>query len=284
MRTKSLVLAASVLLSAGSYAQSVATTSTSDLSGSLLNSISKKMTLSLETEAGTQRNSAQNLEITGYTQFYRVQPGMKINAKNAVSVGADYMVREFNTDDERKKRDGLDNVFIKYTNKAASFKSNGIADVRLQARAYQTTDKFYKDFYGSDGNYQLRSYFGRPITGNLYINKYTSYLRYKKYTANDNFGSRSRDYELRARVNPTYRFTNGVDLGVTLTYNHIFTQSSDEENVGIDLSARKQFDKLAVLFLAGYDYQETNDEGDLAYNKDAPKDISYLLNLTYYVF
>jgi hypothetical protein len=283
--TKSLVLAVSVLLSAGAFAQSAATTSSTDLSGSLLDSISKKMTLSLETEVGSQRNSRQDYEITGYTQYYRVEPGMKINSKNAVSIGADYMVREFNTEDERKKRDGMDNVFVKYTNKTASFKSNGIADVRLQARAYQTTDKFYKDFYGSDGNYQLRSYFGRPVVGNLYINKYTSYLRYKKYTANSTYGSRSRDYELRARINPTYRLSNGLDLGLTLTYNHIFTRDADEENVGIDLSARKQFDKLAVLFLAGYKYQDTkNDDGELAYNKDAPKDISYLLNLTYYVF
>lgn len=246
--------------------------------------IPKDLSMSFETEVTSERNSDQDNEITGYSQLFRLESSYKLNSKFRVSAGADYMVREFNESETRKTRDHLDNYFAKLNYNAASYRDNGIGDLRLQARYIETVDSFFKEFYGSDGNSQLRAYWGMPLANNFAINKYATYFRYKRYNTNSNYSDFSRDYELRARVAPIYQLPNGLDVGTTLTYNHIFTRIADEENITVDLNARKQFKDMAVLLIASYEYQNTNETGVLKYNKDAPEDITYILNFEAILF
>lgn len=269
---------------------------TTDLSQSQFDKIMKNVGLTLETEIATKRDD--NNEIKGNETYYLIEPSYKINSKSSLMVGAQYKTRELGGDkirsygtssytkDESKNRDALEEMYIKYLYKATSFKENGIADVRLQARAYSTQDSFFKEYYGNDGNYQLRAYFGRPLVGNFYINKYTSYLRYKNYTPNQYTEGFGRDYELRARISPTYQIDRGFDLGMTLTYNHIFAVDkslADQEDIDLDFTVRYQKGKYAAMLRAGTEILNNEESGDLKQYDDAGKEIGYALTLTAYL-
>lgn len=242
------------------------------------------ISLSFETEYATVRNKDEHLKITGHTQFYRLELAHKYE-KFQSSIGVDYVERDYNDEEsEADRRDQIDNVFFKFRHETAKFKENGIADLRLQYRYYYTTDYYFRERYGSDGNYQLRAYFGRPIKGKFYISKYTSYLRYKKYQFNTDAGDRTREYELRGRISPVYRPNRDLEFGVTTTYNHIFTKTEDDEKIDLGISARKQFGKYAILFFTSSDYYVKNDNGDLVTNDDFWDDTTFFLNFNVIIF
>jgi hypothetical protein len=262
-----------------------AQTATSTTTTSTLDKVKAKLSLTLETEARQVLNNEN--EVNGFDSYYLVEPGYKIDKKNSFSIGAQYNVREFeNEAKEDKNRDHLDNAFVKFLHKAASYRDNGVADLRLQARYYRTMDPLFKKYYGSNGDYQLRAYFGRPLTGKLKINKYTSYLRYKKYSVNSEAGNYSRDYELRARISPTYNVTDQLEAGLSLTYNHIFGVSAfDTEEVDASVSARYSFNKgaYAVMVRGDIPWMESNDNGVLAKTEDTMDQLAYALTFSAYL-
>ena len=243
--------------------------------------------LTVEYETATKRDDTNSIE--GSESYLQIEPGYKLSKSVNLRLGTTYFVREMEgtrKDDESRNRDHLADIYTKVIYKAAAYKTNGIADLRLQARAYSDQDDFFKRRYAADGNYQLRAYFGRPLAGGVYLNKYTSYVRYKNYFNNDSVNRFSRDYELRTRISPTYRLKNGAEVGTTFTYNHIFKvqKTNDEENIDLDLFARYQKGSYAILGRVGFQIMN-NEEGDsvLKSNDDAGKEFGYALTLAAYL-
>jgi hypothetical protein len=290
---KKMTLLALSILTTQAFA---ATTSTTDLSKSSSKK-SKNIDLLLETETMTVRDD--NNDINGVETFYKVEPSFKVGSKAKIAIGAQYNERSLDGDkirsygvsdyknDKSKNHDALNEVYLKLNYKTAKYKKNGIADLKLNARIYSNEDSFFQKYYGNNGNYQLRAYFGRPVNGKLFINKYTSYVRYKKYFTNSDSGSRSRDYELRARISPTYAMGNGLEIGTTFTYNHIFQlgagYSDDAENITLDLSARYQIKNYAVMLRAGITALDNSKNGVLTTTEDNMDQVGYALNFTAYL-
>jgi hypothetical protein len=272
-----------LIFTIGTSAQAATTTSTTYYP-------KKNTKFGATVEMGSEVVRNKDYTIEGSSTYFLIEPDYAINKNNKFEVGAVYKVRQANgdlKDSEDKNRDHLEDLYLKHTYKAAKFKNNGIADLRLQLRAYSGQDDFFKRRYGANGNYQLRAYFGKPIAGKWYLSKYTSYLRYKSYFVDkDYIGDRTRQYELRARVAPTYRTAKGIELGITATYNHIFKvrHLNDEESIDLDLSARYHKDNNAALFIIGSNYMgNAAGEGLLKRNDDALKDIGYTLILSHYL-
>ncbi len=282
---KKLMTLSAVLIMGSALAQT--NTNSTTISNTQTKSVLDNAELTLETETATARDDRNDIE--GYESYYQIQPGYKVNNKFKVQVGTTYFIREMDgtrAEDESRNKDGLADLYTKLNYKATSYKENGIADIRLQARLYSDQDDFFKRRYASDGNYQIRSYFGMPIAGGVYINKYVSYLRYKNYFNNEYTNDFSRDYELRARVAPSYMLNNGVELGTTLTYNHIFkvNQLNDSEDVDFDLTARYQSGPYAILGRVGFEVMNNQDgQTVLKENEDAGKTFGYALTLTAYL-
>lgn len=245
---------------------------------------SNNLMLTLETETMSVRDG--NYDITGVETYYLAEPGYRFGSDIDVRLGASYRARNAGgtlSGAEKANKDHMETYYAKFNYRAARFSNNKIIDLRLQARAYSDQDDFFKRRFAGDGNYQFRAYFGRPIYGNWSINRFTSYLRYKNYFNNQYVTDFSRDYELRARISPTYRAMSGLDLGMTFTYNHIFkvNKLADEEGVDIDLTARYQYDKYAVLFRVGAPYMtNSSGQGVLKENEAAGKDFNYALTFT----
>ncbi len=283
---KQFVIILGMIMAMPALAQT--TTSTTSTKSAKKSNLRKNLMLTIEAETSSKRDG--NNEIQGNETYLQIEPGYKVSKKVSILTGASYKMREAGgtlKGAEKANRDHLDTAYLKLLYKPTKFKNNGIADVRLQARVYSDQDDFFKRRYASDGNYQLRAYFGRPLTGSWVLNKYTTYLRYKNYFNNDHVSDFSRDYELRARINPTYR-TNvkGLDLGITATYNHIFkvNKLNDEEEIDLDFSIRYQPNQYAAMFRVGVPYMTNNGgEGTLKRNEDAGKDIGYALTLTAYL-
>ena len=242
------------------------------------------ISLQFETEFATIRNDEQSYAISGHSQYYRLEIAAKLPYELRLQVGGDYVERDYNEDEEAKRRDHLDNVFLKLRHGTARYRDNGIADVRLQYRYYYTTDEFFRDRFGSDSNYQLRAYLGRPIVGNFHLSKYNSYLRYKKYQLNENASSRSREYEYRVRISPVYRPDIDHEFGVTTTYNKIIEKGGDEVSWDLGISARKQFGRYAILFFTSSDLFVEDDKGNLETNKDFWNDTTFFLNFNAIIF
>jgi hypothetical protein len=282
---KYFVIAIATVIVSPVFAQSTTSTSTTSTSTSKKSKSFKKLNFQLDFEAATKRDGNNNVQ--GNESYVQIQPNYTINKKTIAYLGTSYNMREAGgtlKGAEKANRDHLGTVFGKFLYKPTRFKDNGIADVRLQVRAYSDQDDFFKRYYGSDGNYQLRAYFGRPIAGNWSFNKYTTYLRYKNYFNNSFVNNYTRDYEMRMRVSPTYRTKGGIDLGLTFTYNHIFkvNKLNDEEEIDIDFGARYQKGPYAILIRAGIPYM-TNEGGkndSIVINEDAGKSIGYAVNLT----
>ena len=104
---------------------------------------------------------------------------------------------------------------------------------------------------------------------------------------NEDSGSRSRDYELRARITPSYNITKDAEVGMTFTYNHIFQlgagYADDIEEIDADLTARYQYGKFAVLLRAGVPWLNNSETGDLKVNDDALNQVGYALNFAAYI-
>lgn len=285
---KLLALVASLALSSGLLAQSTTNTpkSTKKVKEKKKSFMPKNTVLTLEMGTSSVRDDAN--DIHGNESYLGIEPGYKFTKKFDIVAGGFYKTREAGGSlkgAEKANRDGLENIYTKFRYNPTKFKNNGIADVRLQFRLYSDQDDFFKRRYGSDGNYQFRAYFGRPIYGDFYFSKFTNYLRYKNYFNNDHVGSRTRDYELRARVTPTYRVSKGTDLGLTFTYNHIFKveKIEDEEELDIEASFRKQVGPYAVLFTAGTEYLNNNGGTTvLKRNEDSGKTVKYAMILNAY--
>lgn len=273
------------LLSGTAFAAT--TTSKTEVKTEKKSSFLKNAKLKLETEMASVRDSRD--EVHGNETYYLMEPGYKLSKKTTIMAGLQYKTREAGGSllgAEKANRDHMDEAYLKLEHKVTSFKTNGIADLTIQARAYSAQDDFFKNRYAADGNYQARAYFGRPLAGKLYINKYTSYLRYKNYFNNNSVTNHSRDYELRARISPTYTAGKGLDLGTTITYNHIFkvNKLEDEENMVVDLTARYQVGNFATLFYVGAPYLANNSGKDvLKINADAGKELRYALNFALYL-
>ena len=244
----------------------------------------RKFQLTLETETMSVRDGAN--DIAGTTTYYLAEPQYNITPRFNVRLGMAYFDRYAGglyKGREEKNHDHIDNYFTKIDYRVSKFSENNILDVRVQARAYTSQDDIFKRYYASDGDYQFRAYFGRPIYGNWSINRFTSYIRYKNYFNNEYVSDYSRDYELRARISPTYRVMAGTDLGMTFTYNHFFkvNKLNDEEQVDVDLTARYQPNQYAFMVRLGVPYMRSNGgEGVLKRNEDAGKQFSYAFTMT----
>jgi len=278
---KKIILAA-LICANGAYAATP--TTSGELKTKKKTNLLKDFGLTIELGSSSVRDD--ELKVSGSSSYIQIEPSYKINKKLKVSTGAQYNIREASGEDlgdsEADNRDHLGNVFGKILYKAASYRDNGIADLRLQGRVYSEQDDFFKKRYGTDGDYQARVYFGRPITGNWGISKYTSYLRYKNYFNNDNVNDRSRDYELRAKVTPTYRAAKGLDLGLGAEYNHIFgvNKTRDVENVELNVSTRYQYQNYSALFVVTSEYMNNNGgRTALTQNSEANEDLEFLLVL-----
>ena len=281
MRVLSAMIALSAI-SIGAFAQS--TTTIPKSTTSIKRSVKSPFSLKLEMETSSVRDN--NNEVQGNYTYYQFLPGYHLTKKLSVQTGLQYATREAGgtlKGQEKANKDHLETAFFKLRYNPTKFKDNGIADLRLQFRLYSDQDDFFKRRYGSDGNYQLRAYFGRPIAGGWSINKYVSYLRYKNYFNNSSAGKYTRDYELRARISPTFKATDNLDLGITGTYNHIFKvqKLEDEEKIDLDLTARYAYYQYAAMIRVGAPYM-TNEggTGTLKRNEEAGKNIGYALTLT----
>lgn len=235
----------------------------------------------LESEIHTQRD--KNFDMVGEESLITLKPQYWITKRMRVGVGITYIERQMQGTEkfsESKNRDHLQEIYYRLRYKHLSEKEGDPMELRYQLRFYQDQDPYFKKRFGSDSNYQARVYFGKRLYKGLYISRWNSYFRYKKYQFNEFARGRSRDYELRARIAPTYRFKDGYDLGLSFTYNHILQNNKeDDENIDLDLSLRKQIDRqLAAMFRIGYPWMEKNRNGVLAENEFANKDIQYALN------
>lgn len=244
--------------------------------------------LTLEMETTSVRDGKN--EVQGNETYYKLEPGFSLTNDFTILAGAQYKTREAGgtlKGAEKANRDHLEEIYLKTHYKAAKFKKNGLSDLTLQARIYSVQDDFFKQRYASTGNYQLRAYFGRPLVGQWHINKYVSYLRYKKYFINNESANDfTRDHEFRIRLAPTYRLNKNLELGVTSTYNHIFKLQNlkDELELNIDLSARYSINQYAAMIRMGAPYLDNNGGSDsFKINEEAGKDIGYALTLTAYL-
>lgn len=244
-----------------------------------------------ETAIATVRDSRSN--IVGNSSYYRIEPDYFFTRRFRLAIGTQYRTREATGElksSESSNRDHLETIYFNFRWEPTRFRDNGISDLRFQFRGYKDQDDFYNRRYGSDGNLQLRAFFGRPLGKNWQINRFISYLRYKKYYRLNDYtiGSRTRDYELRARVSPTYSPAEGIDLGITTTYNHIFKvrQINDEENVNLGLSARFAWDnwKYAILFISETNVMD-NEGGKTALqrNENAGDNIGHSATFTVFL-
>lgn len=252
--------------------------------------IGKDMNLTLETETMSVKDRSN--DINGTNTFFLVEPGYRVSKRVNVSTGVQYNVRQMNpaanqreSDIERNNSDHLENVFFKINYRPSKFSENGILDIRLQTRVMNDQNDIFKRRFGSDGNYQYRAYFGRPLIGKFSINRFTSYLRYKKYFLNSKASDFTRDHELRARISPTYTPIKGLDLSMTFTYNRNVTRSNSSvagtnfsEELDIGSSIRYQKGPYAVLLWSDMQQLQTNKFGSLAENEKAGAQVTYGLN------
>ena len=239
----------------------------------------------LTLEMGTSSVRDKKNDVQGNESYVGIEPGYRFTKKFNIAVGGSYKAREAGgtlKGAEKANRDGLENIYTKIRYNPTKFKKNGVADVRLQFRLYSDQDDFFKRRFGSNGNYQFRAYLGRPIYKGFYFSKFTNYFRYKNYFNNNHVSNKTRDYELRARVTPTYRLSKGTDLGLTFTYNHIFkvNKIEDEEELDIEASYRKQVGSYAVLLTAGTEYLNNGGgETILKRNEESGKTVKYAMIL-----
>lgn len=267
-------------LSVSAFAQ---TTTTTDLT--LMQKLKKQgLGLSLESDTATVKNKEN--EDAGYATFMTVEPSLKLSSKTKLSAGLIYADRNYEETDKKDKNvDGLDESFLKLSYKALSRKENSPIDVNLQARIYNMESEYFRENYSNDGNIQARAYYGFPILGKLGINKYTSYVRVKRYLVNqNNVNKYTREYELRARISPTYSVSDKLALATTFTYNHIFnTLKTDSEVVEGSVSARFTPSRTyAIMLRADMDLQESNSNGDLVAVEDRDEKVTYALTLNAY--
>lgn len=248
------------------------------------------LTLSMETLTAKDRSN----DIKGSQTSFVVMPGYRINNKVTVAVGAQYNTRSMSedadqkaSDEERNNSDSLETVQARVLYKPTRYSDNGIADVRLQARVYRDQNDIFMRRYGSDGNYQFRAFFGRPLFGKFSINKYTSYVRYKEYFVNEYASEYTRLSETRFRISPTYTPIKGMDFSVSVTYNRYLLKGNSSpdgknysEQVEIGPSARYQMGRYAILFWSDLDVLETNKFGSLAENEKAGAEVTYAINLS----
>lgn len=168
-------------------------------------------------------------------------------------------------------------------------RNSDLFDLKVQGRLYNNEDEFFKKAYGNNGNYQVRAFFGAPLVGKLFLNKYVTYVRLKRYFINENVTSSNsvftRDLELRARVAPTYAVSDQFQLGTTFTYNHLFmVDSSNSENVDMSLSARYMPSRTyAISLRADRDLLETNDNGDFVAVDKAEDKVGYALTFNMFL-
>ncbi len=247
----------------------------------------KNLNMQIESEIHSQRD--KNYDLVGEESLITLKPQYWVTDRMRLGVGITYMERQIQGTEkfsESKNRDHLQEIYYRIRYKHLSEKEGDPIELRYQFRYYQDQDPHFIEKYGSGSNYQARVYFGKKLLGGLYISRWNSYLRYKKYQLNEYAGDRSRNYELRARVAPTYRFKYGYDLGLTFTYNHIFqNDNAHDENVAVDLSLRKQIDRqMAAMLRVGYPWLGKNERGVLSENTVAHKDIQYALNFQVNVF
>lgn len=249
------------------------------------------ISLSFETEIFTLRNDQKDDEIAGSVQYYRLELASRFSNSVEGSVGFDYIQREsseVDTDTNRRvkadNRDHLDNAFLKLRHNTLNVRDGAPIDLRLQYRYYHVTDEFYRERFGADGNHQLRAYFGRPLFGKFVINKYVSYLRYRKYDQNSDAGDRSRDFDYRLRISPSYQPTRDWNFDLTGTYNHIFANTADVREIELGIGVRKQIGKYAILFFTSNELYLENDNGDLVTNDDFFENTTYFLNFNVIIF
>ena len=258
----------------------ITTTTTSTSLGTKLKKAGLGITLENETYTASNKD-----EIAGYTSFFLISPNWRIDSRSSLAIGAQYDVREHDDkENESKNRDHLSESFITYAYKTLQTKEGSPIDMFVQARIYRTEDEFFKEMYSNDGNFQFRSFFGLPLPGKFYINKYTTYLRYKKYDVNDNINKYTREYELRARVSPTYNLTDKMALATTVTYNHIFmTEKTDSEDLDVGVSARYTPSRTyAIMMRMDYETMNTKENGTLTQVENIGDTASYALTFSAY--
>lgn len=267
-------------LSVGAFAQ---TTTTTDLT--LMQKLKKQgLGLSLESDSSTVKNNLN--EEAGYETYMTFEPSIKLSKSTTLSAGLIYADRNYeDTDRKDKNTDGLDESFLKLSYKALSTRDGSPLDLKLQARIYNMESDYFRENYSNDGNIQARAYFGLPVAGKLNINKYTSYVRVKRYLVNqNNVNKYTREYELRARISPTYSVSDQLALATTFTYNHIFnTLKTDNEVLEGSVSARFMPSRTyAIMLRADMDLQESNSNGDLVQVEDRDEKVTYALTLNAY--
>lgn len=252
---------------------------------------SDDISLSFETEIYTVRNDQKDNEIAGSAQYYRLELASKFSDSIQGSIGVDYVQREsseVDTSTNRRvkpdNRDHLDNTFLKLRHNTLSVKDGAPLDLRLQYRYYYVTDEYFRERFGADGNHQLRAYFGRPLIGKFVINKYVSYLRYRKYDQNSDAGDRSRDYDYRLRISPSYQPTRDWNFDLTGTYNHVYTNGDDVKEFELGIGVRKQIGRYAILFFTSNELYLENENGDLVTNDDFFENTTYFLNFNAIIF
>ncbi len=251
-----------------------------------ITTLTKKKSFSsfaLQLENGTTTKKDRKLATKGHESYLSIVPGYRFNKKITAAVGAQYTVRQLGGTEEGKERvnrDHLSEIHARLLWKPWHYRDNGIGDFRFQFRVYSEQDDFFQRFYGENGNYQIRAFYGRPLWGKWSINKYTTYLRYKNYFNNQYAGRFTRDYELKAQFSPTYSPFKGLNIGPSFAYNHYFKvqHNDDEEVLDIDASIRYQEGPYATIFNIGTQYMNNNG-GTTAFkrNENTGKDYEYSL-------
>ncbi len=275
-----------LLLTSMGFMNFAYTATTSQATLNPVKSFNKNIDLTLEAETLFQRaDRDEDYEINGSSTMYKVEPGYRLNKKTTVSLSQQYFDRVSDEGSKDKNIDDIGETTLKLLYKPTKFKENGIADVRLQARAnYQSSD-FFREYYGNNGDLQVRAYFGRPLAGNFKINKYTSYIRYKRYLVNDYASAYTRNHEYRLRVSPTYQVTDKLETGLTFTYNHIIeVDKDDSEKFEVAASARYAFTReYALLGIATVPTLKSSDDNRLEEVQDKMDQVEYLINFAIYL-
>jgi hypothetical protein len=163
----------------------------------------KQSPLSFSADLTTQsyRNGGDATE--GYKNILDTNTSYKITPVDKINMRTSMM--DINGEDEGRTRNRLQSIQLHYKrSKLLTQDKNGI-DLALQGRYSRDTNVFYKERYGSDGNFQFRTTVGRDFTNNFSVE---AEGKFYQYISNDSKGKRSYDRSYKLEVIPTYVFND----------------------------------------------------------------------------
>lgn len=233
--------------------------------------------MELTTELAQDRNTR---DVVGTNNFFEANLSYRIDGKNNINLANGWTGRYRENEDAQTS---YDYVQLEYNRKKIlTYEENGI-DLRLHVRGSYTTNADLRDMYGSYGLAETRLYFGRPLIGNLSINKYISYVRLQKYFVKDD-APKARSFGWRTMISPSYQIARNFDASFIITYSGYRLNNNDlDEELEVNPSIRYQMGKLALIVGAEFKPYDTKN-GAFKFIEGFESTPTYSTILTFYAF